>query len=64
MSKTDYELLARVFAGVNPENYTSTTEVRAALLHQLALELKARNTAFNIVTFMRAASPRGRKGNT
>jgi len=58
MSKQDYELIARVFAGVNPDSYISPYEIRAALLHQLALELRARNPAFNIVMFMRAAKPR------
>jgi hypothetical protein len=65
MSKKDYELIARTFAGINPDHYTSTVEVRAALLHQLALNLKGDNDSFNIVKFVRACSPTNRrKGNT
>ena len=62
MSKKDYELLARTFAGINPDNYTSTVEVRAALISQLALAMKGDNKSFNIVKFVRACAPHNRKG--
>jgi hypothetical protein len=65
MSKKDYELIARTFAGINPDNYVSTVEVRAALISQLALAMKGENKSFSIVKFVRACSPLGRKrGNT
>jgi hypothetical protein len=57
MSKQDYELIAGVFAGVNPDDYTSPDQLRTALLHQLALALRRNKTSFNVVQFMKAARP-------
>ena len=58
-------MIARTFAGINPDNYTSTVEVRAALISQLALAMKGENDHFNIVKFVRACAPAGRtRGNT
>ena len=57
MTKRDFELIARTFAGINPAHYPSTADMRDALIKQLALALRGENSSFNIVKFVRACSP-------